>query len=120
MERVPQSSLVSVAMKVGHTHPMERDTNFSSFPLNNRSVKSIPEDSTTSEAQTKVPLNDPEKAGLPTGEGSVHYGRVTTSCSLLSAFTATAALGLKTCHQIQYWGQGEGSVTFIEHLLCAK
>ncbi|XP_016051789.1 PREDICTED: multidrug resistance-associated protein 6 [Miniopterus natalensis] len=41
-----------------------------------RSVKSIPEDSTTSEAQTKVPLNDPEKAGLPTGEGSVHYGRV--------------------------------------------
>ncbi|XP_014399880.1 PREDICTED: multidrug resistance-associated protein 6 [Myotis brandtii] len=41
-----------------------------------RSMKSIPEDSTTLEAQTKVPLDDPEKAGLPAGGDSVQYGKV--------------------------------------------
>ncbi|XP_036164273.1 multidrug resistance-associated protein 6 isoform X4 [Myotis myotis] len=41
-----------------------------------RSMKCIPEDSTTLEAQTKVPLDDPEKAGLPAGGDSVQYGKV--------------------------------------------
>lgn len=42
----------------------------------------VPEkDSTTSEAQKGVLLDDPEGAGRPTGQDSVQYGRVTTSCS---------------------------------------
>lgn len=42
----------------------------------------VPEkDSTTSEAQRGVLLDDPEGAGRPTGQDSVQYGRVTTSCS---------------------------------------
>ncbi|XP_036267186.1 ATP-binding cassette sub-family C member 6 isoform X2 [Pipistrellus kuhlii] len=42
-----------------------------------RSMKSIPEmDSTALEAQTKVPLDDPERTGRPTGGDSVQYGKV--------------------------------------------
>ena len=41
-------------------------------------MKLIPEkDSTAAEAQTRAPLGDPERAGLPAGKDSVQHGRVT-------------------------------------------
>ncbi|XP_032957049.1 multidrug resistance-associated protein 6 [Rhinolophus ferrumequinum] len=59
-----------------------------------RSVKLVPEkDSTTSEARTGVPLDDPEGTGWPAGEDSVRYGRVKASMYL----TYIRAVGTPLC-----------------------
>lgn len=104
-ERVAQ--WLPVAMRVGHTHPTKRDTDLSSFPLNDRSMKLVPEkDSATSEAQTGVPLDDPEGTGQPKGEDSMQYGRVTTRCSLppLHIHCHCCPRGLRTSQEIQHLG----------------
>ena len=67
-----------VAGRAGRTQPVDRDPDVSSFPLNGRSVKLVPEkDGTTSEAQTGAPLAGPEWAGRPAGEDGTQNGRVT-------------------------------------------
>lgn len=86
---------------------METDTDLSPFSLNNRSVKLVPEkNSTISEAQTGGPQDDPEGKGQPTGEDSVQYGRVTSSFSLPSTPTATAAPRELITSQIWHWAWG--------------
>ncbi|XP_066130855.1 ATP-binding cassette sub-family C member 6 [Saccopteryx bilineata] len=58
-----------------------------------RSVKLTPDkDSTTSEAKTSVPLDDPER-GLSTGKDSVQYGRVKATMYL----TYVRAVGTPLC-----------------------
>ena len=89
-------------------------------------MKLVPEkDSATSEAQTAVPLDDPEGAGQPKGEDSMQYGRVTNHPLFPppSTSTATAAPGdsgptKRYSTGVGGWGWGE-RLTFIEHLLCA-
>ncbi|XP_057384335.1 ATP-binding cassette sub-family C member 6 isoform X1 [Balaenoptera acutorostrata] len=59
-----------------------------------RSMKLVPEkDSATSEAQTAVPLDDPEGAGQPKGEDSMQYGRVKATMYL----TYLRAVGTPLC-----------------------
>ncbi|KAB0393943.1 hypothetical protein E2I00_004387, partial [Balaenoptera physalus] len=59
-----------------------------------RSMKLVPEkDSATSEAQTAVPLDDPEGAGQPKGENSMQYGRVKATMYL----TYLRAVGTPLC-----------------------
>ncbi|XP_065748192.1 ATP-binding cassette sub-family C member 6 [Phocoena phocoena] len=59
-----------------------------------RSMKLVPEkDSATSEAQTGVPLDDPEGAGQPKGEDSMQYGRVKATMYL----TYLRAVGTPLC-----------------------
>ena len=105
------------------THPMRRDTDSSSFALNDRFVKLVPEkDSAALEAQTGLPLDDPEGPGQPKEKDGTQYGRVTICAPLtphprlllpprardLPAHTALGA------------GRGWGArLTFIAHLLCA-
>lgn len=61
--------------------PMKRGTDLSSFALNDRFMKLVPEkDSAASEAQTGLPLDDPERPGWPKGEDRTQYGRVTICC----------------------------------------
>ncbi|XP_062956568.1 ATP-binding cassette sub-family C member 6 [Cynocephalus volans] len=63
-------------------------------PRPERSLKSIPEkDGIMSEAQTGVPLDDPEGAGQPTGEDRVHYGRVKNAMYM----TYLRAVGTSLC-----------------------
>lgn len=79
-------------------------------------MKLVPEkDSATSEAQTGVPLDDPEGAGQPKGEDSMQYGRVTTRCSLPpSTSTATAAPGDSgPPKRYSTWGGGAGGTTHL-------
>lgn len=105
MESVPQSP-VATSGPEGWAHtPVERDTDLSLLPLNNRCMKLTPEKGSCAPgAQTRVMLGDPERAGLPPGEDRVQYGRVTTSCphpTPTPASTATAAL--------RYSSEGGGS-----------
>uniref|UniRef100_A0A8C3YGZ1 ABC-type glutathione-S-conjugate transporter n=1 Tax=Catagonus wagneri TaxID=51154 RepID=A0A8C3YGZ1_9CETA len=59
-----------------------------------RSMKLVPEkDSATSEAQTGVPLDDPEGTGQPKGEDSMPYGRVKATMYL----TYLRAVGTPLC-----------------------
>lgn len=72
-------------------------------------MKLVPgKDGTTSEAQTRAALDEPEWAGQPTAEDRMRNGRVTASCSFPSASTVMALtspqprhpLGLKISHPI--------------------
>lgn len=76
-----------------HNPPVERDSDLSSLPLNDRSLKAVPEDSATAEAQTGLLQDDPERAGRPAREAGAQYGRVPASRSLPSPSTAAAAPG---------------------------
>ncbi|XP_030874909.1 multidrug resistance-associated protein 6 isoform X2 [Leptonychotes weddellii] len=63
-------------------------------PKSGRSMKLVPgKDSTTSETQTGVALDDPEWAGRPTGEDSVQDGRVKATIYL----TYLRAVGAPLC-----------------------
>ncbi|XP_023369623.1 multidrug resistance-associated protein 6 [Otolemur garnettii] len=57
------------------------------------SIKSVPEDSTSSEAQAGIPLDDPDVAGQATGEDSTQYGRVKAAMHL----TYLRAIGSPIC-----------------------
>lgn len=73
-------------------HGMRRDTDLSLFALNDRFMKLVPEkDSAASEAQTGLPLDDPEGPGQPKGKDGTQYGRVTICCSPHPTPTAAAA-----------------------------
>lgn len=95
MEGVPQSPVATCGHEGwAHTPHEERDIDLYSFPLNDRSMKLVPEkDSATSEAQMGVPLDDPEGTGQPKEEDNMPYGRVITHSSLPLTSTATAAPG---------------------------
>uniref|UniRef100_A0A8C5LAH4 ATP-binding cassette sub-family C member 6 n=1 Tax=Jaculus jaculus TaxID=51337 RepID=A0A8C5LAH4_JACJA len=77
-----------------------------------RSIESAPaRDSTTSEAQTGPPVDDPEGAGQPAGEDSVRHGRVkaTTYLSYLRAVGMPLwvyTLFLFFCQQVASFCQG--------------
>ncbi|XP_036923551.1 multidrug resistance-associated protein 6 isoform X5 [Sturnira hondurensis] len=59
-----------------------------------RSMKLIPEkDSAAAEAQTRAPLGDPERAGLPAGKDSAQHGRVKAAMYL----TYVRAVGTPLC-----------------------
>ncbi|KAM5328261.1 ATP-binding cassette sub-family C member 6 isoform 4-T4 [Glossophaga mutica] len=59
-----------------------------------RSMKSTPEKgSTAAEAQTRTPLGDPERAGLPAGKDRVQHGRVKAAMYL----TYVRAVGTPLC-----------------------
>ncbi|XP_053413294.1 ATP-binding cassette sub-family C member 6 isoform X2 [Nycticebus coucang] len=77
-----------------------------------RSIKSIPEkDSTSSEAQTGIPLDDPDVARKPTGEDSTQYGRVKAATHLTYLRTIGTpiclyALFLFLCQQVASFCRG--------------
>ncbi|XP_053528124.1 ATP-binding cassette sub-family C member 6 isoform X4 [Artibeus jamaicensis] len=59
-----------------------------------RSMKLIPEkDSTAAEAQTRAPVGDPERAGLPAGKDGAQHGRVKAAMYL----TYVRAVGTPLC-----------------------
>uniref|UniRef100_A0A2K6H0T0 ATP-binding cassette sub-family C member 6 n=1 Tax=Propithecus coquereli TaxID=379532 RepID=A0A2K6H0T0_PROCO len=63
-------------------------------PRRERPISSVSEkDSSTVEAQTAVPLDDPDVAGQPTGEDGVQYGRVKAAMHL----TYLRAVGAPLC-----------------------
>ncbi|XP_011805689.1 PREDICTED: multidrug resistance-associated protein 6 [Colobus angolensis palliatus] len=77
-----------------------------------RSIKSVPEkDRTTSEAQTEVPLDDPDRAGWPTGKDSMQYGRVKATVHLaylraVGTPLCLYALFLFLCQQVASFCRG--------------
>uniref|UniRef100_A0A0D9R6M2 ATP-binding cassette sub-family C member 6 n=1 Tax=Chlorocebus sabaeus TaxID=60711 RepID=A0A0D9R6M2_CHLSB len=77
-----------------------------------RSIKSVPEkDCTTSEAQTEVPLDDPDRAGWPTGKDSTQYGRVKATVHLaylraVGTPLCLYALFLFLCQQVASFCRG--------------
>ncbi|XP_063510418.1 ATP-binding cassette sub-family C member 6 isoform X2 [Pongo pygmaeus] len=77
-----------------------------------RSMKSVPEkDHTTSEAQTEVPLDDPDRAGWPTGKDSMQYGRVKATVHLaylraVGTPLCLYALFLFLCQQVASFCRG--------------
>ncbi|KAK2097539.1 Multidrug resistance-associated protein 6 [Saguinus oedipus] len=77
-----------------------------------RSVKSVPKkDHTTSEAQTGVPLDDPDRAAWPTGKDSVQYGRVKAAVHLdylraVGTPLCLYALFLFLCQQVASFCRG--------------
>ncbi|KAF4015618.1 hypothetical protein G4228_006964 [Cervus hanglu yarkandensis] len=79
---------------VATIRPMKRGTDLSSFALNDRFMKLVPEkDSAASEAQTGLPLDDPERPGWPKGEDRTQYGRVKAAMYL----TYLRAVGTPLC-----------------------
>nr|XP_009007407.3 ATP-binding cassette sub-family C member 6 isoform X2 [Callithrix jacchus] len=77
-----------------------------------RSIKSVPKnDHTTSEAQTGVPLDDPDRAAWPTGKDSVQYGRVRAAVHLdylraVGTPLCLYALFLFLCQQVASFCRG--------------
>ncbi|EHH60190.1 ATP-binding cassette sub-family C member 6 [Macaca fascicularis] len=77
-----------------------------------RSIKSVPEkDHTTSEAQTELPLDDPDRAGWPTGQDSTQYGRVKATVHLaylraVGTPLCLYALFLFLCQQVASFCRG--------------
>nr|XP_039334316.1 multidrug resistance-associated protein 6 isoform X2 [Saimiri boliviensis boliviensis] len=77
-----------------------------------RSIKSVPEkDRTPSEAQTGVPLDDPDRAPWPTGKDSVQYGRVKAAVHLaylraVGTPLCLYALFLFLCQQVASFCRG--------------
>ncbi|XP_054524925.1 ATP-binding cassette sub-family C member 6 isoform X3 [Pan troglodytes] len=77
-----------------------------------RSIKSVPEkDRTTSEAQTEVPLDDPDRAGWPAGKDSIQYGRVKATVHLaylraVGTPLCLYALFLFLCQQVASFCRG--------------
>uniref|UniRef100_A0A2K5KKF1 ATP-binding cassette sub-family C member 6 n=1 Tax=Cercocebus atys TaxID=9531 RepID=A0A2K5KKF1_CERAT len=77
-----------------------------------RSIKSVPEkDQTTSEAQMEVPLDDPDRAGWPTGKNSMQYGRVKATVHLaylraVGTPLCLYALFLFLCQQVASFCRG--------------
>nr|XP_037845744.1 multidrug resistance-associated protein 6 isoform X2 [Chlorocebus sabaeus] len=76
-----------------------------------RSIKSVPEDCTTSEARTEVPLDDPDRAGWPTGKDSTQYGRVKATVHLaylraVGTPLCLYALFLFLCQQVASFCRG--------------
>nr|XP_055221290.1 ATP-binding cassette sub-family C member 6 isoform X2 [Gorilla gorilla gorilla] len=77
-----------------------------------RSIKSVPEkDRTTSEAQTEVPLDDPDRAGWPAGKDSIQYGRVKATVHLAYLHAVGTplclyALFLFLCQQVASFCRG--------------
>ncbi|KAK2097791.1 hypothetical protein P7K49_023242 [Saguinus oedipus] len=79
---------------------------------NPKCVKSVPKkDHTTSEAQTGVPLDDPDRAAWPTGKDSVQYGRVKAAVHLdylraMGTPLCLYALFLFLCQQVASFCRG--------------
>ncbi|XP_032125549.1 multidrug resistance-associated protein 6 isoform X2 [Sapajus apella] len=77
-----------------------------------RSIKSVPEkDHTASEAQTGVPLDDPDRAAPPTGKDSAQYGRVKAAVHLaylraVGTPLCLYALFLFLCQQVASFCRG--------------
>ncbi|XP_016012515.2 multidrug resistance-associated protein 6 isoform X2 [Rousettus aegyptiacus] len=59
-----------------------------------RSLKAVPEDSATAEAQTGLLQDDPERAGRPAGEAGAQYGRVKAAMYLTYIRAVGVPLGL--------------------------
>lgn len=89
-------------------HPMRGDADLSSFALNDRFVKLVPEkDSAASEAQTGLPLDDPEGPGQPKGKDRTQYGRVTICAPLPPHPQPLLPPGLGTSQHTQHWVREE-------------
>ena len=85
-----------------------RGTDLSSFALNDRFMKLVPEkDSAAPEAQTGLPLDDPEGPGGPQGEDRTQYGRVTLCCFPTPHPLLLLAPGLGTSPHTQHWVREE-------------